>query len=180
MSKCLGCKKYRDDDKLRGCVFCNDPGPYCKKCDKCKTCSEYAPGDWTCGEDGNHNLTKDGFKTKCVDCDEFWFCEMCVRKCPCGKGESHYLCIDHYDYHQCSWRSEDDKIRCDELVCREFCSIVDITGEKILFCPKHKPRISESLRDAVIEHIKNNATAEYREMLIDSLTELQYLEKRSQ
>lgn len=174
MSRCLGCKKLKENHKLRSCLYCDDKGPYCVHCDKCLTCKESLPGNWTCGDGGNHNMTKSGFKAKCVDDVEgYWRCEECLAQCTCGQGETHYLCKDGrgscHDSHQCTWRNKEDSKGCKKLVCKKYCGIKDISGETVLFCPKHRPNISDSLRDAVVRHIKENEGAEYKKRLREEL-----------
>ncbi len=176
MSRCVGCKKLKEDHKLRCCIYCNDQGPYCKKCNKCKACDEALPGVWTCGDGGDHDLPQQGFKGKCVDDDEdYWYCEACLKKCPCGNGDTHYLCKGGrgscFDTHECTWHSKEGNkyTHCKTLVCRKYCGIKEISGEIVLFCPKHRPTISESLRNAVVQHIKENESADYKKRLREEL-----------
>ena len=155
MSRCLCCKKLREFDELSECVWCYDKGPYCRKCDNCESCKEPHPGDWSCGENSNHDLIKGEFKTKCFVCDEFVYCAKCVVKCACGRTPEHYLCsTDYGDDHTCCWRSEDGKKWCKARVCDKFCGIEDLSGEIRLYCPEHHPRISESLRQEVLRQEK--------------------------
>ena len=147
MSRCLCCKKLREPNQLSECVQCAHSGPYCKKCTQCAQCESNHPGDWTCG-DSDHQLKRGEFRAKCITCDEFDYCMKCVTKCPCGKGETHYLCKSYR--HECIWHNENDTEQCRVRVCEKYCGIEDLTGEIRLFCPSHKPRISKRLREIVL------------------------------
>lgn len=110
------------------------------------------------------------FQTKCVTCDEFLYCRKCVVKCPCGQGETHYLCKNKYvDHHLCEWSSADDQQHCNARVCKQYCGIKDLNGEVRLYCPNHHPRISKRLRDEVIHHIIHNEDKRFKDELKEKL-----------
>lgn len=170
MSRCTGCKKLKEDEEVRSCLHCGHPGPYCDNCRKCVLCNEDYPGNRTCGDGRGPHLTRGGFRTKCIDCDEFDYCAKCVDQCPCGQGERpHYLCKEMSDEHDCNYYNEEIGRGCKTNVCKRHCGIVDLNGKTRVYCPQHRPTISASLRDAVVRYIREEESAEYKKRLREEL-----------
>ncbi len=101
--------------------------------------------------------------TRCVDCDEFMYCKKCVVKCPCGNGDTHYICKNR---HTCN------ESGCTTRVCKQFCGFRDLAdNDFVLYCPLHHPKICKRLRDEVIGQILKNEDKRFKEELIEKLKE---------
>ncbi len=157
--KCKGCKKpnYICEKCSLDCFWCNDKGPYCGDCSHCqngKNCGP--PGNHSCETCGIFMKNKD-FHTICAICDEMFYCKDCSILCQCGIGEPHYLCTEKfgkrkYSRHTCLGEG------CSIPLCKNakvdcFCGT---NQEEALFCPSHRPVISDVLRIEVLNQIKND------------------------
>lgn len=148
MSRCSVCKTLHEDNDMKSCLYCNDPGSYCDECARCNKCQEWSPGDWSCGGGSNHNLTQSGFKAKCIDCNEFYYCNQCIVICLCRKGDKpHYVCKAGYgDTHICGGDG------CPAYLCKKYNS--SAIDDEYAWCSKHRPVASKRLRDEIVSQIK--------------------------
>jgi hypothetical protein len=125
--------------------MCNSIRLYCNEY-QCSTCGCEAPGNWKCGED-DHDVKRGRPMYKCVLCDEFWYCLKHLNKCPCDKGEAHYICKNEEcdNYSRCRV--------CDVHLCRNGQLIEGI--RKTTFCNQHIPKkkMTKRLLDAAEEEI---------------------------
>lgn len=145
---CVGCKTGRHYyEDLKSCIRCGDIGPYCVECPTCNGCETEYPADWSCGTPG-HDLIHDQLITKCVDCNDYDYCKNCVKKCSCGQGEDHYLCIAESCEHRCKHRG------CNNYVCKQYGSI-PFEDEKV-WCKDHYPEEHQQFCNKIKDLVKKD------------------------
>jgi len=87
---------------------------------------------WSC-ERCDLPFSRQTWRAKCVDCDEFDYCYKCVVECECGQGPRHYVCVDAHDCDVCTME-EDGRIL---PACAKY-GLLELAVGNAKVCKKHR------------------------------------------
>lgn len=153
MSRCLCCRKLREDDELRECCWCGAAGPYCRQCEECRQCKKFLPGYHMCGENALHEIKYDEAAGVCADCDsedgETWrTCLKHLKRCV----ECDTLLCDDRGKHCCRWRSSDKRQYCQTWTCT---GCGRVPRKKGPVCAAHREDMRNRFIDSVVEDVQS-------------------------
>ena len=92
------------------------------------------------------NMRIVAFHEKCVDCDEFDYCQKCVEECQCGQGpQPHYVCKNGYCEAWCHMCKD---TKTPSPVCSKYGSF-ELACGSVQLCPEHRVTAKKRRKELV-------------------------------